>query len=183
MKIKNIFKVWLPFAVVITAFAMLVYGAVQQVYRQGANDPQIQMAVDAAYALEQGKPIDEVIPNEVIDMSRSLAPFYIVYNLTEQPVAGTGFLNNSLQALPTGVLEYTSEEGQDRITWQPQPNVRIAAVIVPYKDGYVLAGRNMSEVEDRELQTSLFAGVTWILALVATFIVIAFGEYALGEKR
>ena len=183
MKIKNTFKLWLPFAVVITAFSMLVYAAVQQAYRQGANDPQIQMAVDAAYALEQDKPIDKVIPGDMIDMERSLAPFYIVYNLTGQPVGGTGYLNNSLQTLPAGVLEYTSEEGQDRITWQPQPNVRIAAVIVPYKNGYVLAGRNMSEVEDRELQTSMFAGVTWILALVATFIAIAFGEYALGEKR
>ena len=183
MKIKNTFKLWLPFAVVITAFSMLVYAAVQQVYRQSANDPQIQMAVDAAYALERDKPIDKVIPAETIDMERSFAPFYIVYNLTGQPAAGTGYLNNSLQTLPDGVLEYTSEEGQDRITWQPQPNVRIAAVIVPYKNGYVLAGRNMSEVEDREAQTSMFAGVTWILALAATFIVIAFGEYALGEKR
>ncbi|MEP7133782.1 MAG: hypothetical protein ABI904_02500 [Chloroflexota bacterium] len=182
MKIKNTFKVWLPFAVVITAFSMLAYATVQQVYRQGANDPQIQMAVDAAYMLEQGKPIDEVIPNDVIDMERSLAPFYVVYNLTEQPVAGTGYLNDSLQTLPPGVLEYTSEEGQDRITWQPQPNVRIAAVIVPYKDGYVLAGRNLSEVEDRESQTSLFVDVTWILALVATFIVIAVGEYVLSKN-
>ena len=183
MKIKNIFRIWLPFAVVITAFSMLAYATVQQAYRQGANDPQIQMANDAGHALEQGKSMDEVIPAKTIDMERSLAPFYIVYNLTGQPVAGTGFLNNSLQSLPDGVLEYTSEEGEDRITWQPQPNVRIAAVIVSYKDGYVLAGRNMSEVEDRESQTSMFAGVTWILALVATLVVIAFGEFFLGEKK
>jgi hypothetical protein len=183
MKIKNTFKLWLPFAVVITAFSLLAYAVVQQVYRQGANDPQIQMAVDAAYALEQDKPIAEVIPDDVIDMERSLASFYIVYNLTGQPIAGTGFLNQSLQTLPDGVLEYTSEEGQDRITWQPQPNVRIAAVVVPYKDGYVLAGRNLSEVEDRELQTSLFAGTTWILALIATFIVTAFGEYFLVNEK
>jgi hypothetical protein len=169
--------------VVITAFSMLAYVTVQQVYRQGANDPQIHMAQDMAYALEQGKALDEVMPDETIDMERSLAPFYIIYNLSEQPVAGTGYLNNSLQTLPQGVLEYTSEEGQDRITWQPQSNVRIAAVIVPYKDGYVLAGRNLSEVEDREVQTTLFAGVTWILAQVAAFTVIAFGEFFLNEKR
>ena len=40
MKLKTIFKVWLPFAVVISAFCMLVYASVQQVYRQDANDPQ-----------------------------------------------------------------------------------------------------------------------------------------------
>jgi hypothetical protein len=183
MKIKNMLRVWLPFAVTITAFCALAYATVQQAYRQGANDPQIQMAQDVAYALEQGKSIEEVVPAEKIDMERSLAPFYIVYDLSEQPVAGTGYLNDSLQTLPQGVLEYTSEQGQNRITWQPQPNVRIAAVIVSYKDGYVLAGRNMSEVEDRESQTTMFAGATWILALVATFIVIAFGEFFLSEKK
>jgi hypothetical protein len=141
------------------------------------------MAQDVAYALEQGKSIEEVVPAEKIDMERSLAPFYIVYDLSEQPVAGTGYLNDSLQTLPQGVLEYTSEQGQNRITWQPQPNVRIAAVIVSYKDGYVLAGRNLSEVEDREAQTTMFTGVTWILTLVATFIVIAFGEFFLSEKK
>ncbi len=180
---KNTFRLWLPFAVVITAFVLLVYAAVQQAYRQGANDPQIQMAEDAAKALEQGQTVDELIPARRVEMDRSLAPFYIVYNLTEQPIAGNGYLNQSLQTLPQGVLEYTSEEGEDRITWQPQPNVRIAAVIVAYKDGYVLAGRNLSEVEERVARMSLMTGVTWLLALVATFVVIAGGEILLKERK
>ena len=47
-KSKNIFRVWAPFAVVICAFSGLAYITVQQSERQGANDPQIQMAEDAA---------------------------------------------------------------------------------------------------------------------------------------
>ncbi|MFZ5902489.1 MAG: hypothetical protein ACOYZ8_02930 [Chloroflexota bacterium] len=179
---KNILNRYLPFAVVITAFCALAYATVQQAYRQGANDPQIQMARDAAYALEQGKTAEQVVPSDVVDMDRSLAPFLIVYNMDEQPVAASGLLNGFKQTVPEGVLGYAREKGENRVTWQPQPGTRIAAVIVPFKDGYVLAGRNLREVETREAQTTQFAGTTWILAMVATLIVIAFGERFLTDK-
>ena len=61
-KLKNIFRVWLPFAVVICAFSGLAYTTVQQSERQAANDPQIQMAEDSAAALDDGATIDSVIP-------------------------------------------------------------------------------------------------------------------------
>ena len=179
---KNILKAWLPFVVVISAFCLLAYATVQQVYRQGADDPQIQMAWDAAYALDHGKTIGEVVPTEVIDIDRSLAPFYIIYNSAEQPVAASGTLNDSLQTVPDGVLVFAKQNGENRLTWQPQPGTRIAAVIVPYKEGFVLAGRNLREVEVREAQTSQFAGMTWILAMIVTLVVIAFGEFFLKEK-
>ena len=183
MKLKNIFRIWLPFAVTISAFCMLAYATVQQSYRQGANDPQIQMAHDTAYALEHGKTVEQVLPAESVDMQRSLAPFYIIYNMEEQPIAASGTLNDSLQSVPDGVLGYAKAHGENRLTWQPQPDTRIAAVIVPYQDGYVLAGRNMREVEIRESQTSTFAGITWILGLLSTLAVIAFGEYFLNQKK
>lgn len=179
---KTILNRFLPFAVVITAFCALAYATVQQAYRQGANDPQIQMARDAAYALEHGKTIEQVVPSDVVDMDRSLAPFLIVYNMDEQPVAASGLLNGFKQTVPNGVLGYAREKGENRVTWQPQPGTRIAAIIVPFKDGYVLAGRNLREVEIREAQTTQFAGMTWVLAMAATLIVIAFGEKFLKEK-
>ena len=182
-KIKNIFRIWLPFAVVITAGCALTYASVQQAYRQGANDPQIQMAQDAAYALDHGNPMDEVVPDEIINMDRSLAPFYLIFNSSGQPVAGSGELNNSLQTVPDGVLAYAKSNGTNRITWQPQPGVRIAAVIVPYQAGFVLVGRNLREVEIREDQSARFAGSTWLLALAVTLTVIAFGEFFLAEKK
>jgi len=183
MKLKTIFKVWLPFAVVITAFSMLVYATVQQVYRQDANDPQIQMANDAADALNSGSSVESVVPQEKVFFAKSLAPFYVIYNLDGKPVAGSGILDGNLPEIPKGVLDNAKQIGENRRTWQPNDNVRIAAVIVPYKDGFVLAGRNLREVEAREAQVSGFAGTTWILAMIATFIVIAFGEYFLVSEK
>ena len=181
-KIKNIIKVWLPFVVVITAFCALTYGTVQQAYRQGANDPQIQMARDAADALSDGASIDSFVPSAKVSVAKSLAPFYIVYDASGQVLASSVVLDGVTPGLPDGVLDSTKEMGENRVTWQPRTGVRIAAVIISYKDGFVLAGRNLREVELRESQTTQFAGLTWLLAVVAALVVIAFGEYFLTEK-
>lgn len=183
MKLKNILRIWLPIAVVTTAFSMLAYTTVQQSLRQGLNDPQIQMAEDAAYALNNGATIDSVMSGDQIEMSHSLAPFLIVYDSSQKPVAGSGVLNGELPSLPDGVLDYTKQNGEDRVSWQPNNDTRIAVVIVPYNNGYVLAGRNMREVEKRELQTEGFAAATWALTLFASLAAIAFGEIALAGKK
>jgi hypothetical protein len=182
-KLKTIFKVWLTFAVVITAFCMLAYTTVQQALRNGLNDPQIQMAEDAAFALDNGAAVDSLVIGAKVEMSRSLAPFIVIYDNNGKPTAGSGLLDGQLPEFPKGSLDYAKQNGQNRVSWQPNDNVRVAAVVMPYKDGFVMAGRNMREVEQRESQTEMFAGMTWILAMIAAFVVIAFGEYFLSEKK
>ena len=181
-KLKNVLRIWLPFAVVISAFCLLAYTTVQQAFRQGLNDPQIQMAEDAAYALNNGATVDSVVTGTKVEMSRSLAPFIDIYDMNGNSVAGSGLLNGQLPDYPKGALDTAKQNGDNRVTWQPGTDVRIASVVVPYNNGFVMAGRNMREVEQRESQTEMFAGVTWILALTATFIVILFGEFMLVEK-
>lgn len=184
MKLKNILRVWLPFAVVITAFALLAYASVQQTYRQGANDPQIQMAEDTATALTGGQSVDTLIPSSKVEVDKSLAPFMIVYDTNGKVVASSATFDGQTPALPDGVLESTRQMGgENRRTWQPRADVRIAAVIVEYTDGFVLAGRNLREVEAREAQTSNFAGITWIAAMLGSLIVIALGEWFLSDRK
>ncbi len=182
MKLKTIFRTWLPFAVVITAFCALAYATVQQSLRQNANDPQIQMAEDIAYALNNGATADSVISKQSVEMSRSLAPFMDIYDSSGKPLAGSGTLDGQLPDYPTGALDSAKASGENRVTWQPNADVRIASVVVPYENGFVMAGRNMREVEQRESQTEIFAGLAWLLTLIATFIVILFGEWILLEK-
>ena len=182
-KIKLIFKVWLPFAVVISAFCALVYSSVQQAFRQGANDPQIQMAEDAADILADGGSVDAFMPANTVSVSKSLAPFLIVYDASGNEVASSVQLDGKTPALPDGVLDSTKELSENHVTWQPRDGVRIAAVIVSYRDGFVLAGRNLREVEVRENKLTTMTGITWVLALVANLVVVAFGEYFLSEKK
>lgn len=181
-RFKNILKAWLPFAVTISAFCLLVYAAVQQSYRQSADDPQVQMANDAATALSNGHSADSLIPATKISIDQSLAPFLIIYDASGRELASSALLDGQTPALPNGVLDSTKQLGENRISWQPRNGVRIATVIVSSKDGFVLAGRNMREVEQRESQVSTFAGLTWVFAMVGTLAVIAFGEFFLTDK-
>ena len=182
-KFKNIFRVWLPFAVVICAFCALAYVTVQQSERQAANDPQIQMAEDTAAALDGGAAVDSVTPKAQVEMSTSLAPFIVVYDTDGKPTASSGILNGQMPGYPKGALDSAKASGENRVTWQPAATVRIASVVVPFKGGFVVVGRNIREVELRESQTEMYAGLTALLALVGTFIVIALSEFLLAGKK
>lgn len=161
---------------------MLIYASVQQSYRQDANDPQIELANDTADALADGQSIDSSVPGITVSVAKSLAPFMIVYDANGNEVASSVTLDGQTPQLPRGVLASAKEMGENRVTWQPEEGVRIAAVIVPYEDGFVLAGRNMREIEEREAQLTMFAGVAWILTMIATFLVIIFGELLLTNR-
>ena len=182
-RIKTIFRIWLPFVVAISAFCALGYTSVQQAYRQGANDPQIQMAEDAVATLANGGSADAVVPVNQVPVDQSLTPFLIVYDAKGIVLASSATLDGQTPDLPDGVLDSAKQMGEDRITWQPRDGVRIAAVIVPYQNGFVLAGRSLREVESRVDQLTTFTGLAWLLALAATLAVIAFGEFFLAEKK
>ncbi len=178
-RMLTVLKVWLPLAVVVSAFCALVYVTVQQSLRQGANDPQVQMAEDAAAALNGGATDEAVVPKEQVEFSSSLAPFLVLYDMNGSPVAGSGLLNGKLPDYPVGALEAARGSGENRVTWQPQPGVRMASVVVPYKAGYVVAGRSLREVENREAQTEMIAALAWLVTLAAVFVVVALAEFVL----
>lgn len=154
-----------------------IYAETQRQLRSDANDPQIQLAEDAAARLDDGAKPLSVLPTGV-NMEKSLSPFVIVYDQKGTVVAGSGYLNDKVPAAPLGVL--TAAKGQDyhTVTWQPQDGVRIAAVTVAAKDYYVLAGRSLREVEKRE-------DVAFNLALLggALSAVTVGAVYYLAQKR
>jgi len=84
--------------------------------------------------------------------------------------------------LPPGVLDYVRQNGEDRITWQPRPGVRMASVVVGFggvKSGFVLAARSLREIEKRGDQAELEAGLAWIAALGVSLILVALGAFLL----
>jgi hypothetical protein len=185
-KIKNILRQWLPLAVAVTALCGLVYLAVQQDLRQSANDPQIQIAEDAAAELKSGAAVKSVVPAGKTAIETSLAPFVIVFEDDGGIAGSSATLHGETPQLPAGILEYVRSHGEDRVSWQPEPGVRIAAVIIRYQgaqSGFVLAGRSLREVEVREDNAEAYAGAAWVVTLAATLIACALGEWILGSKR
>lgn len=150
-----------------TFIALTVHSVSQQVLRMSADDPQIQMAEDATQRLNAGEDAAQVIPNRKVDMAASLAPFVIVYDDSGRPVTPSASLDGSTPTPPRGVFEYVRSHGQERVTWQPRPGVRIASVVVRTANGFVLAGRNMREVEIRENNVLKLAALGWLAANLA----------------
>jgi hypothetical protein len=184
--VRNIIRQWLPLALVVSAFCGLVYLVAQQGLRQGGNDPQIQLAEDVAEALGQGNAVEAVMPANQVDLAWSLAPFVIVYDVTGALLASSGQLHGQVPSIPASVFDYVRQNGEDRVTWQPEPGVRIASVVVGYtgtQSGFVLAGRSLREVEERVSQLGTTVGVTWVIPLLSSLVMVIGGEFLLSEKK
>lgn len=161
-------------ALTLSLLCGLIYVTAQQVLRQSANDPQIQMAQDAAAALAEGKeePSLQATGGTLaqIDLEHSLAPFMITFDNNLKPITSTAELNGKTPVPPAGVFEFARAHGENRFSWQPRRGVRAATVLVHYsgqKSGFVLAGRSLREVETRvpAIGSLILAG--WLASMVA----------------
>jgi len=171
------FALWAGAAAAATLLAGTLYVSVQQSYRQGANDPQIEIAEDISLHMQEGAAILDQVPKDSVDVGKSLSPFVIMYDTEGNPIAGNGYLNQKLIQVPKGVFDAAQASGENRLTLEPQSGVRIAAVIKPFvgreASGYVLAGRSLREVEQRESDLTKLVALGWAGTL-AVLLVAAF---------
>jgi hypothetical protein len=122
------------------------------------------------------------LPGQVdtTDISESLAPFIVVFDRSGNVLSSSAMLGTEeVPTPPVGVFSYTSKNNEDRFTWQPIPQVRIAAVLVKVSvspaatssaiaPGFVLAGRSLREVEVRESQLLNQVALAWIILLIVS---------------
>lgn len=161
----NKYMPWVCAALLVSVTFGTIYAAVQQDLRQAANDPQTQLAEDAASQLNLGASPASLMINRV-DMVNSLAPFIIVYDRSGHVIAGSGYVGATIPTIPLGVLRH-STLGQDHaITWQPAGNIRIASVTVKANNYYVVGGRSLRLVEQHEDQALFLVAFGWLLAML-----------------
>ena len=157
---------------ILTAF---IYAAVQQNYRSSANDPQVQLAEDGAAALRAGTSPFQIVGNGHVEAGTSLAPFVTVFGPDRQPLATNGQFKQVTRVPPAGTFDYAKAHGQDRFTWEPGTGNREAAVLVyngGTNPGYVLAARDLREVEARESNLTTMAGAAVGVLLVLTLALL-----------
>jgi hypothetical protein len=161
---------FLPVAAAAAILTLLIYAAVQQDLRTGANDPQVQMAEDAAARLDAGASPSAVMPPQPVDMARSLAPFLLLFDQDGRLQAGSATLNGRTPSPPAGVFRAVPSGGRSEITWAPEPDVREAAVIIAHQGGYILAGRSLRLVEQREDALARLTILLFFVMVVSTGI-------------
>jgi hypothetical protein len=183
--VKNLIF-WLLSCFLITLFSGLAYAIPQQVNRQSANDPQIQIAEDMAAILDTGKNPIDAIPKESVYVNESLSPFVMIFDKNGKVLASNADIRNAAKTPPPGIFSFDAdyrtsdivdlkkqlveESNRSRkiFTWQPAEGIRIASVMVKYKDGFVLSGRSLREVESRNRRIIQTVFVAWIVGLGAT---------------
>ena len=164
-----------------TVLALALYAIPQQVLRRGADDPQVEMADNLVFQLEQGITAGNAIPSGKIEIAHSLSPFVIAFDDQGHPIASQAALNGETPALAKGTLDYVREHGEYRFTWKPGGATRIAAVVQRVHGdhpGFVLAGRSLREETVRQIAVKQMATLAWIAMLALIFVgTAAFGWY------
>jgi len=173
-KYATVFKAWLGFAAIITLACGIIYVTVQQNFRLSANDPQIQMAQDAAIAIDKGAdPKNLAGTNAPLEISTNLSPFLVVYDPSGNLVAGGATLNGKPLKIPQGVIDYIRKNGRDAASWQPEPGVRQAMVGVSTakRDYIVVAGRSLGPTEERIGRLGEQVAFGWVMSLIGLLVV------------
>jgi hypothetical protein len=173
---------WLPAAVAVTVGVGAAYAIGQQVLRSDANDPQVQIAEDAAAALTNGASPHAVVNGPTVDLAHSLGTSVTVLDPSDHVAASSAMLNGRVPLPPSGALRAADGGDANTVTWQPQAGVRQAAVIVSYHGrsgaGTVLVSRSLRLVEERENALLLLSMVGWLASLlVAAVLALVSASY------
>ena len=184
MKLQS-FLILIAAVGLITLINGLVYVTVQQNYRSNANDPQIQMALDIKEKLEQGKSPDSFWTYDSIALPQSLSPFVLLFDAAGKPIRASATLARQTLQLPSGVLDYTRMNGEDRITWQPREDARFAMVILNVPQNpvrFIAVGRSLREIEVREANLVRMVFISWVLCMS---VLVAYGLliFLLAKKK
>lgn len=185
MDLRRAAALFLPAAIVATGLAGLVYVVARQDLRTSANDPQEELATDAAPALNGGARPGSVALGPTVELATSLAPFIVIYDPAGTVLATNGSLDGGPPMIPSGVLATARANGRDAVTWQPRPGVRIATVTVSWTGGTVMAGRSLRLVEEREAALGLLVGVGWLAIVLGLALgsLVAARIWSAGSPR
>src|SRR5438874_2050566 len=131
----------LPHALLITAcaaalaagVALFAYVAVQQGYRQSANDPQLSMVQNAWVGLSRGQKPQDITGTGKVDLPTSLDPFAVVYDSSHHVIstnANFGNDNFKFDLTPPAGSFAAADSKLNVFTWEPTKGNRYAAVLL-----------------------------------------------------
>jgi hypothetical protein len=162
---------WIAGAALITLAAGAAWLGFGVSLRSGGDQQPLRLATRAASRLEAGSRLASVLP-PAINMAASRAPFIMVFDRRHHVLVSSGRLSGRIPVLPGGVLAWAARHGEDRITWEPQPGLREAAVIEPYGQprlGFVLAAQSLQTISARQRTLTWSIACCWLAALMVSF--------------
>lgn len=97
----------------------------------------------------------------------SARPFVALYDASGNAIAANATLHGVLPQPPRGIFNVIQQRGEDKITWQPQPGIRVALTGRPMPNGgFVLSGQSLIPSESRTALFYRYLRWMWALALL-----------------
>jgi len=115
---KNIFIYWIIIMFLVTFTCLLTYLVAQQVIRLGANELPVQFAAETIIKLENGTSDKDAVPNQNIDISKSLDTFVMIFDKDKNLIAASAMMGGAQPVFVKGVLDSVDKRGEYRETWE-----------------------------------------------------------------
>lgn len=179
--VKKVLLLWLIVMFLMTFTCSLVYLVAQQSLRLGANELPFQLAIETSIKLQNGQGVNDAIPTEKVDITRSMNFFVMVYDHNRNLIATSGIMGNNDPVYPKGVFDSVDQKGESRITWQPEVGLRFATVAIKYSNGYIVAGQSLTETEKLIDKLGELVFIVWLTCTV--FLALAIGVVFVFIKR
>lgn len=156
---------WVVGAFIATVAIGAVYGATQQENRSSADDAPRALVSQLVSVARGDSP--GALPSPRVDLSTSLMPFYVVYDIDGRPIAGDGYLAGARVTIPPGVLRDTATTGSDHLTWEPEPGLRFALTTVRHDRTIIAAAQALAPFEQRTDRIGLLLFAGWLVTVLA----------------
>jgi hypothetical protein len=176
----------ISYIAIITIILGVIYVAVQQNYRSGANDPQMQLAYNIKEQLQKGKSIDMYFQKDTIDLQKSLSVFIASYDENGLPLQSNAVIDGKLPQIPLSVINFVKIHKEDWITWQPRRNIRLATGILATGStpvSFIAVGKSLKNVEDRVSNLITMIGIGWTLCFVIILLNWLFDYYTCRKNQ
>jgi hypothetical protein len=95
--------------------------------------------------------------------------FVALYDEKGQPIAGNATLHGVLPRPPGGIFRNARAHGLNKVSWQPEPGIRVATVVKPLPNGgFILAGQSLIVGEAKDSRFNSLLTWIWLTMLTAT---------------
>jgi hypothetical protein len=150
----------------------------QQVLRRGADRQPAQLVDQVSTRLTQGATATSLLAAGSREISNpewlhGTSTFAALYDGEGNVIASNATLHGGLPQPPRGIFNVIRQQGEHKVTWQPQPGIRVALTGRPAPGGgFVVAGQSLIPSESREAAFRRWMLVLWFAMIVACVFIV-----------
>ena len=100
----------------VTFSCLLAYIVAQKVIRLGANELPVRFTAETSIKLSNGHSVRDAIPEETVDISRSLNTFVMIFDKDKSLIASSAMMGRDKPVYVKGALYYTDKISEYKVT-------------------------------------------------------------------